>query len=220
MTLHDAQEIAQKWIIEKKGPEFAIFPGALAENDCYFVFAWNTKRFVETKGRRHALIGPGPVVVDKRDGRVFEHASCCFMSPMEALLDDQSGYAERESIVRRRFPDYDMRKSYRVLIRKVHDHRRPLEMLDSFQMHYVIPEVEAGAIWRIAKQYDKELLEKRLAGPVPIDFGGAGSLEPLYELLVSDAHDPLCEIDIEEVHELKRTHDPSNAKPEDLQPEW
>ena len=29
-----------------------------------------------------------------------------------------------------------------------------------------------------------------------------------------------CEISIEEYHEQKKTHDPSKAKHEDLEPEW
>jgi hypothetical protein len=139
------------------------------------------------------------------------------MAPVETFLEEHRMRAERKSVIRRSFPDYDVRRLYRVLIRKILDQRRLLDLLESFELDYVIPEIETDTIWRVAKRYNKKLLRKRLSEPMPIVFGyhgAAGTVDRLYQLLVP------CEISIEEYHEQKKTHDPSNAKHEDLEPEW
>jgi len=110
-----------------------------------------------------------------------------------------------------------MRTPYRVFIRKIHDKARLLELLESFKLLYAIPEIETNTIWRVPKQYTKELLRKRLSEPPPIVFGWygcAGTVDNLFQLLNH------CEISIEEYHEQKKTNDPLNAKPEDLEPDW
>jgi hypothetical protein len=209
MTSGEAKKVAQKWVADTRGSQFGA-PDSVFEVDSYFIFDWN-------KGGQ---IGPGPAVVDKRDGRVFEYGSGWGTRTVEELPYHQMARAGRESVVRRSFPEYDMRKHYRVIIHKIHDHPRLLEMLDSFELRYVIPEIEAGVIWRVAKRYDKELLKKRLAQPTPITFRSLGSLEQLYQLLGSDERGRLCELSIEDYQEPRKTYDPLKAKPEELEPEW
>jgi hypothetical protein len=215
MTSQEAKQIAERWVIVLCGPEFVICSPPLFEDDSYFVFSWNGKRFFETRDPIDCYYGRGPTVLDKRDGRFFQSNSSC--KPLERFVEEHRMRAKRESVLRRRFPDYDMRKLYRVLIRKIHDPRRLLELLESFELRYVIPEIETNTIWRVAKQYNKKLLKKRLSEPVPIVFGylgAAGTVAHLYQLLGP------CEIGIEEYYKQRKTHDPLNAKREDLEPEW
>jgi hypothetical protein len=219
MTTREAIVAAETWVSETQGPAFALCPGAFIEDESFLVFYWNTKEFLKSNDSRHAVLGPGPTVLDKRDGRVFAYGSGL---SMERALAVQKMQSQRETAIRARFRHYDMRKPYRVLIRKIQDHRRLLERLDSFGLSYVIPEIECGVIWRVPKPYDKKVLNKRLAETSPVVFGyagGAGSVEHLSRLLVYE-HCSLCEIDIEEYHQRRKTTDPSKATPEDLEPEW
>jgi len=223
MTSQEAKEIAERWIIDLHGPECAIVPQSIIEDDSYFVFQLNTKRYIETGGDCLGLLGGGPTVLDKRDGRIFPYGSGSGMATMESCLEEHKMRAERESVIRRSFPDYDMLRPCRVLLRKILDQRRLLELLESFELPYVIPEIETNTIWRVPKQYDKKLLRKRLSEPVPIVFGYAGaigSVNNLYQLLAPEGHRKLCEISIEDYHLQKKTNDPSKAKHEDLEPEW
>ena len=223
MTSLEAKEIAETWSMDSRGPEFAISPDSLFEDDSHFVFTWNAKRYFETRDPLDCCYGDGPMVLDKRDGRLFSYGSAWAIGPVERFLEEHRMRAKRESVIRRSFPDYDMRRPYRVFIRKIHEQRRLLEMLESFELHYVIPDIETDTVWRVAKRYNKKLLRKRLSEPVPIVFGyraAAGTVDHLYQLLTSEEHRKLCEISIEEYHEQKKTHDPSNAKGDDLEPEW
>lgn len=36
-----------------------------------WAFFWNTKEFVETGNRQHALAGNGPIIVDRCDGQIY-----------------------------------------------------------------------------------------------------------------------------------------------------
>jgi len=223
MTSQEAKEIAEKWVMDSRGPKCAICSSPLFEDDSYFVFCWNLKRYFETGDFHDCLLGPGPTVLDKRDGRIFEYGSGCATKPVEEFVAEHRLRDERQSLVRRSFPDYDMRKPYRVFIRNIYNSRRLLELLESFELPYVIPEIETDTIWRVPKQYNKKLLRKRLSEPVPIVFGYmgvVGSVEHLYQLLAPEEHRKLCEISIEDYHEKKKTHDPSKAKHEDLEPVW
>ena len=223
VTSQEAKEIAERWVIDSHGPECAIVPQSIIEDDSYFVFQVNTKKYIETGGGCLGLLGGGPTVVGKRDGRIFPYNSGSGMATMENFLEEHRMRDKRESLVRGSFPDYDMRKPYRVLIRKIYNSRRLLKLLESFELPYVIPEIETDTIWRVLKQYDKKLLRKRLSEPVPIVFGymGAlGSVEHLYQLLAPEEHRKLCEISIEDYHLQKKTYDPSKARHEDLEPEW
>jgi hypothetical protein len=215
MTSEEAKEAAERWVVDSHGPEFAIVPGPLIEDEWFFVFSY-AKRDLET-GDLLGLLGAGPTVLDKRDGRIFSYGSGSGMGSIEAFLQEHRTRAERELVIRQSFPDYDMGKPYRVLIRKIHKKRRLLMLLESFALLYVIPEIETNTIWRVPKRYDKRLLRKRLSEPVPIEFGCygcAGTVDNLFQLV------GCCEISIQEYHHNKKTNDPSSVKPEDLAPEW
>jgi hypothetical protein len=223
MTSQDAKEIAKKWVIDSQGPECAIYSTPLFEDESYFIFHWNAKGYFETGDINDCFFGHGPTVLDKRDGRIFSYGSADGMKPLEEFVEEHRLCHNQESLVRRSFPDYDMRKPYRVFIRKIYNSRRLLKLLESFKLPYVIPEIETDTIWRVAKQYDKKLLRKRLSEAPPIVFGyigAAGRVEHLSQLLAPEEHRKPCEISIEEYHKQKKTHDPSKAKHEDLEPEW
>ena len=75
MTIQETMQIAEKWVRDEKGLEYAVVPASLFEDDFCFVFGWTTKRYLETKDEFYALIGPGPVLFDKQEGRFFEYGS-------------------------------------------------------------------------------------------------------------------------------------------------
>src|SRR5262245_22150607 len=120
MTSQEAKEIAERWVVDFHGPEFGIFSTPLFEDDSYFVFTWNAKRYFETGDPKHSFLGPGPAVLDKRDGRIFSYGSGCAIKPVEEFVEEHRLRYKRESVIRRSFPDYDMHKPYRVLIRKIY----------------------------------------------------------------------------------------------------
>ena len=43
-----------------------------------WLFFYNSKKFVETGDLMHSLLGPGPIIVLKHDGTVFETGSAYF----------------------------------------------------------------------------------------------------------------------------------------------
>jgi len=223
MNSQEARSIAEKWVTDTHGPRMTMEPNVLFEDDSYFVFGWSTRQFVETGDPCYAILGAGPVVINKRDGRIFEYGSGVLGRGVKAFVKNQRDRDTRESELRRRFPEYDSRKSYRVRIFKIHDADRLLSLLNSFKLQYVVPEIESGTIWRVAKRYDGKLLQERLVSPLPITFGfkGKESMDHLYELVTADKDKKLCDMTIDEYYTPeRRTHDPSKAKPEDLEPEW
>ena len=224
MISQEVRSIAEKWVTDTHGPEMTITPDVIFEDDSYFIFGWSTRRYVETGDPHYALLGNGPVVINKRDGRIFEYGSGALGRGIEAFVRNQRDRDARESVLRRRFPEYDSRKNYSIRILKVHDADRLLALLNSFKLQYMIPEIEVGTIWRVVKQYDTKLLQERLSSPMPITFGyrgRAGSVDHLYELITADENKKLCGIAIDEFKIPEgRIHDPLKAKPEDLEPEW
>jgi hypothetical protein len=219
MTTREAIAAAATWVDETQGLAFAVCPDAFLEDESFFVFCWNTKEFLESNDLGEAVVGQGPTILEKRDGRVFEYGSAVSMDEALALHKMRS---QQETVIRAKFPHYDMRKLYRVFIRKIHDRRRLLQRLDSFGLSYVIPRIEGGVIWRVSKVYDDKVLKKRLSETPPVVFGYAGEagrVENLYRLLVYE-HCSICEIDIEEFQQRRKTFEPSKATPGDLAPEW
>jgi hypothetical protein len=226
MTSQEEKEIAERWVLDLYGPEGA--PHLLFEDDSYFAFHARPRRSFVTGDAPDGYLGEGVTILDKRDGRIFSYGSgylakCLEENCVEGMgwgervVEDHRVRAKRESVIRRSFPDYDRQKPYRVFIRKIHDQRRLLELLESFELYYAIPEIETNTIWRVPKRYNEELLRKRLSEPVPIVFGyfgTAGTVDYLYQLLVP------CDISIEDYQNQKKTNVPSNAKPGDLDPEW
>lgn len=224
MTSQELRSVAEEWVTETHGPEMAMVPEVIFEDDSYFIFGWSSRQFLDTGDPCYAIMGNGPVVINKRDGRIFEYGSGAMGGGIEALVQYQRDRDVRETVLRRRFPEYDSRKNYRVRILKVYDADRLLSLLDSFKLKYMLPEIESGTIWRVAKRYDTKLLQERLSGPMPITFGYAGKagrVDYLYELVTSDENKKLCDITIEEYKIPDgRIHDSSKAKPEEMEPEW
>ncbi len=220
MTPQEAKAIAERWVVDTRGPNCAVLTSSWFEDHSYFVFKWNSRRYAETMDQRYSLLGPGPAIVRKLDGQVFAYGSNWNLGSLEKLLERQRIEDEQELFVRQRFPDYDIRKRYAVIVQEIYDPARLLALLASFELRYVIPEIETGVIWRIARKYDQESLQQRLRAPLPICFGGIGSHE-LHDLLLADETEKLCQFSIEAYQPREKpTYDPAKAKPDDLLPLW
>lgn len=50
-----------------------------------------------------------------------------------------------------------------LTIKKIHNESKTIELLMSFGIFYVIPELENGIIWKISQQYSEEAIQKRLS---------------------------------------------------------
>lgn len=68
------QQIANRVGSEIEEP-VALFPDWHYEDDNYFAFNYNSQRFIDSREPRDALVGHGPVVVEKATGRVLETGS-------------------------------------------------------------------------------------------------------------------------------------------------
>jgi hypothetical protein len=98
MTFQETRQIAEKWVSDEKGLEYAVVPGSLFEDDFSFVFGWTTKRYLETKDEFDALIGFGPVLFDKRKGRFFEYDSSWNMVCIVELLAHHRKSVHQEKV--------------------------------------------------------------------------------------------------------------------------
>ncbi|ESS72575.1 hypothetical protein MGMO_53c00340 [Methyloglobulus morosus KoM1] len=224
LTSEVAKLTAQKWINDTCRAGNDLLPNIMFEDDDYLVFNLVSRRYLETKDDMYIIIGNNPNILDKRDGRVFgtwySYAQP-FQERINEILKNQRAEIKRELEVRQFFPGYDMQKSYKIFIKEIYNFEGLLNLLDSLKLSYTIPEIESGNIWRIPKAYDKKLLHKRLTEPTPITFCSF-YFENFHELVTVNSDSKLCEIDIEEFQSKnqRKAHDPSKAKPEDLEPVW
>lgn len=61
------QSLSRRWAIE-----LALDDGATREESWCWVFAYNSRAFLESRSFTDALAGNGPLVVEKRSGRLHE----------------------------------------------------------------------------------------------------------------------------------------------------
>ncbi|MBV9768361.1 MAG: hypothetical protein JOZ32_02215 [Bryobacterales bacterium] len=85
-NVEEARRIAQAYLddVQVDPPtELAILEGSTLEREFGWVFFWNSKHYIETGDFSYALVGGGPLIVDRTDGTVHQISSAL---PLEAAL--------------------------------------------------------------------------------------------------------------------------------------
>lgn len=67
------------------GEEFSLAPDHTIERATYFVFFYNTKRFLQTGEDCYRLAGNGPILVSKQDGYLHAYGT---NKPVEVSIAD------------------------------------------------------------------------------------------------------------------------------------
>jgi ribosomal protein L7/L12 len=90
VNLDQAREIFERDVLASNS-DCAIVEGATREYPRCFVFIYQSKKFVETGDFSEMLVGHGPVLISREDGRVFETGSafpmCHYVKAFEACGD-------------------------------------------------------------------------------------------------------------------------------------
>ena len=90
MNLNQAKEIFENNILASKS-DCGLVEGATLEYPRCFVFFYQSKKFIETGDFGEMLVGQGPVLVSREDGRFFETGSafsvCHYVKAFEACGD-------------------------------------------------------------------------------------------------------------------------------------
>lgn len=98
MNLDQAREIFERNLMIAN-PDCALVADATREYPTCFVFFYQSKKFVDTGDHGEMLVGHGPVLVSREDGRVFETGSafsvCHYVKAFEAC-GDPSGKSTAE----------------------------------------------------------------------------------------------------------------------------
>jgi ribosomal protein L7/L12 len=74
MNVDQARKIFEQEVMASKF-DCVLVEGATREYPCCFVFIYQSKKFVETGDFGQMLVGQGPVLISREDGRVFETGS-------------------------------------------------------------------------------------------------------------------------------------------------
>lgn len=196
LTSEEASKRAETYL----GKGAAMVPATIQEDHLFFA--------VEVRYSEFVVGGLAAVVVDKRDARVFEYCEP-YPSACEALEMQRYRNMEEDSL-REAFPHYDMQNSYKVTITQVRKPERLTDLLLSFGLTYIVPEKEAGDIWRIPKEYDRDFLHQRLIGEPPIQFSNPGGGIAMRQL--DSRLEPVLLRDLEKAPEHKSKKQPVDAK--------
>jgi len=75
LNFEQSRAIAQKFVQELDSPEHLVLSNWFEKSQICYAFAYNTKDCIEKGDMLAAIVGHGPLIVDRRDGRVIETGS-------------------------------------------------------------------------------------------------------------------------------------------------
>ena len=128
----------------------------IIEKDYGWVIFCQSKKFIETGDDGYILIGSGGTLVEREGGKHIEFGSAYSLE--ENLEIYEKGYLKYEN--------------WDLVITKVNDIQKTIDLLLTFGLSYVVPEEEHGAVWRIPRQYEQaELKRKLMQTPVRFNVG-------------------------------------------------
>jgi hypothetical protein len=200
MNSHETREAAERYVLEEYGEEYCIVPESVVEEEDLLAFTFQTRKYLETRRYEDMTLGQGPVILDKRNGRVYSYGSAF---PMSAAIQDFRRSSQKEAAVKERFPEFDRRKLHDLVIHRVYRSAPLVDTLFSLSLTYVVPEVEAGATWRIPKAYTKELLWERIKLALPVRFCGLDA-ESVFVFFERTEQEEFCEYSVVESISRKR----------------
>jgi len=158
---------AIKIAIAKEGSDLAVNPDHAVEKSYGWVIFPNSREFIETGDQDEMLIGSGGVLVLKDSGKAIQFSSA--FSVEKNLEIYESGYLDHDN--------------WDIVITRVFDARDAVDQILALGATYVIPEVESGITWRIAKTYTRNRLKELVRRP-PVRLN-IGQIYFNYDLIVA-----------------------------------
>jgi hypothetical protein len=117
---------------------------AVQESEHGWLVFVQTKRYIETKDSRHAVLGPAGTIVDKRTGRLIPLG----LPPHIQLQMFEAGYLDHD--------DFDL------VVTSVADPAEAARVLETLEISYVVPELEHGRLWHIPRPYSATQIRERI----------------------------------------------------------
>lgn len=208
-------EIAVKYIAENAGPECAIMKEGILDVEDFYCFSYNSKKYLEGGYYGDMLIGPGSIIISKKDGRIFEYGSGY---SSENAIADLRKRLHLEIEIKKEKPHFILNTHYDLEITRVKRKMALIELLVEYQTTYIIPEAVGNAIYRVAKSYTSSQLEGRLK-MLPATFHGIDWRENvnLFSALLKSNS---CEFNLIEHIDYRLEKYTPDATAKDLEPIW
>lgn len=159
--------------------------------------------------------GQGPIFINKLDGDIFTYGSG---SGMEFAKQDFLNQIKLQNIIRNKFSDFYIQKTYVMTISRVFGKTVLVDLLLDLNLSYIIPEIVGEDIFRISKKYDRSLLEERLK-ELPCIFSNIVGPE-IGAIMKRNKFNQLLEFQIVEYIETNKETRSERATKEDLKPIW
>ncbi|OON66907.1 hypothetical protein [Hymenobacter sp. CRA2] len=202
--------LAEQYVAEQLGADYWVRPGSFQQDEELFIFDYTTREYVGI------LLGPGPVIIDRRDGSIHAYGSA---TGWEGAVAHYRGQQPTRAAVAAEFPGCRAgTERYTLTITQVYRKWPLLQALTKADLSYVVPEARAGVIWRVPRRYDSELLEQRLRRqPTRFDDVAPEAVLYLYPLLKQPR---VCRFELAPYEPRTYRKYPEQATAEDYEPRW
>lgn len=161
-------KLAKEYIKESVGENYTIVEDSIFDLDDFFVFTYQTKKYIETKQFQDMAVGQGYYFFYKKDKRIFVFGSSY---SYEVALNKIRRMISNEIEIRQFLPQFNILEEYNLNILESRKKQLLVDALIKLKVTYVIPEVIGTTIYRVPKFYKKNLLFERLRN-LPIIFHG------------------------------------------------
>lgn len=203
---------AGHYVATTVGDAFGVVDESVIECDRFYAFTYQTVKYLASRNCNDGVVGQGYVFIDKTDGRFHAYGS---RHDYDAARVDLLEQLIREARIKEYKPNYQLYKRFDIRVNTVKNRKVLVNKLIGL-ISYTIPEVVAGAIYRIPKLYGIEEIGQRLNG-LPATFHSIFDQEKLIlELGIADC----CDFDLFEHQETSYAKYVERATEEDLKPIW
>ncbi|GAA5086739.1 hypothetical protein GCM10023210_08920 [Chryseobacterium ginsengisoli] len=204
-------EIARKYVYETIGEELE----SIEDYDDIFCFFYQSKKYLETLDFRDMLVGQGPQLIIKSDGRIIPFGSAY---TSDTAIRETRKKILIEKTIRKVCPNYNYwYDNYVLIIDKVFNENKLISILKDHRATYIIPEVIGNSIYRVGKVYTKNDLIKRFQNP-PASFS---TFYGLYsELLIKLTESYCCNFSIKPKKNRKFASSVEYATEKDYETVW
>nr|WP_319493358.1 YrhB domain-containing protein [uncultured Desulfobacter sp.] len=138
--------------------EMDVVADSIIERDYGWVIFSQTKKYIETRNTLYMTVGSGGVLVEKATGRKIRFGSA--YSTERSLEVYEKGYFEHNS--------------WDIVVTRVYDIQKTVEILRKLGISYVKPEEVHGTVWEIPKEYTFKQFKSKLSRlPVRFNIGSA-----------------------------------------------
>ena len=130
----------------KFSADFDVLEDRVIEKEYGWVIFSQTKQYISTGDPTLMAVGSGGILVEKQTGKHI-HLGSAYSTEVNLQIYE-AGYLDHD--------DFDL------IVYGISDMSKTLDLLNRLRITYVKPEVEAGATWRVPKQYSVDQLRQRV----------------------------------------------------------